>query len=79
MDQTISAAEANRSFSRLLREVREEGRSFVVTSHGTPVARLVPCATDVARETAREALLSRLAAQPAVEIGRWARDELYER
>ena len=80
MDQAITAAEANRSFSRLLREVREEGRSFVVTSHGTPVAKLVPCAaTDAARETARLALLSRLAAQPVVEIGRWSRDELYER
>lgn len=80
MDHTISAAEANRSFSRLLREVREEGRSFLVTSHGTPVARLVPCAAkDAARETARLAFLTRLAAQPVVEIGRWSRDELYER
>lgn len=80
MEQAVSAAEANRSFSRLLREVREEGRSFLVTSHGTPVAKLVPCATGhAARETARQALLARLAAQPAVDIGRWSRDELYER
>ena len=40
MDQAITAAEANRQFSRLLGEVRE-GASYVVTSHGKPVARMV--------------------------------------
>jgi prevent-host-death family protein len=80
MDQRISAAEANRAFSRLLREVREDGRSFVVTAHGTPVARIVPCdAADAARDAARVALLARLDAQPVVDVGRWSRDELYER
>jgi len=79
MDQAISAAEANRSFSRLLREVRD-GRSFVVTAHGRPVARIVPChEADQAREKARSALLLRLAGQPVVDIGPWTRDELYER
>jgi prevent-host-death family protein len=79
MDQTISAAEANRSFSRLLREVRD-GRSYVVTAHGKPVARIVPCQeADQAREKARAALLQRLAGQPVVDIGPWTRDELYER
>ncbi len=79
MDEPVSAAEANRTFSRLLRGVRE-GRSYVVTSHGHPVARLVPIvAADGARLAAREALLSRLERQPAVDIGRWLRDELYER
>ncbi len=80
MDEAISAADANRSFSRLLREVREEGRTFVVTSHGKPVAKLAPCgAAEAGREAARAALLVRLAAQPAVDVGRWSRDELYER
>jgi len=79
MDQPIPAAEANRHFSRLLREVRD-GRSYVVTAHGKPVARIVPCtAADAARGTARAALLQRLAAQPAIDIGRWTRDALYER
>jgi antitoxin (DNA-binding transcriptional repressor) of toxin-antitoxin stability system len=60
--------------------VREEGRSVVVTSHGTPAAKLVPCAaTDAVRDAARQALLSHLAAQPVVEIGRRSRDELHER
>lgn len=79
MDQPIPAAEANRHFSRLLREVRD-GRSYVVTAHGKPIARIVPCtAADAARATARTALLRRLAAQPAIDIGPWTRDALYER
>jgi prevent-host-death family protein len=79
MDQAISAAEANRCFSRLLREVRE-GRTYVVTAHGKPVARIVPChEADAAREKARVALLKRLEGQPVADIGPWTRDELYER
>ena len=80
MYQLISAAEANRAFSRLLREVREEGRRFVVTSHGEQVAQIGPCsAAETGRKSAREALLARLVAQPVQDIGRWSRDELYER
>ena len=40
MDKIVSAAEANREFSSLLRGVRE-GQTFVVTSHGKPVARMI--------------------------------------
>jgi prevent-host-death family protein len=80
MDTAISAADANRAFSRLLREVREEGRSFVVTAHGKPVARLVPCdAADATRGAARAELLARLSSQPVADVGRWSRDDLYER
>ncbi|MEA2741204.1 MAG: hypothetical protein QOH05_4511 [Acetobacteraceae bacterium] len=79
MDQAISAAEANRAFSRLLREVRE-GHSYVVTAHGKPVARIVPCdQADAERRIARSTLLHRLAGQPAIDIGPWTRDALYER
>jgi prevent-host-death family protein len=78
MDETISAADANREFSRLLRGVRE-GNSYVVTSHGRPVARIVPFAeTRAAREKARQDLLDRLRSQPVVNAGRWTRDELYD-
>lgn len=48
MDQPISAAEANRSFSGLLRAVRQ-GQGFVVTAHGRPVARIAPCNDDADR------------------------------
>ena len=79
MDQAISAAEANRRFSHLLREVRD-GRSYVVTAHGKPVARIVPCDdADAARATARADLMRRLGAQTATDIGPWTRDELYGR
>jgi antitoxin (DNA-binding transcriptional repressor) of toxin-antitoxin stability system len=51
-----------------------------VTAHGKPIARIVPCTqADAARAAARSALLQRLAAQPAIDIGRWTRDELYGR
>jgi len=78
MEETISAAEANRKFSLLLRGVRA-GRRYVVTSHGRPVARLVPADEDqVGRSAARAALYSRLKKQRAIQAGRWTRDELYE-
>jgi prevent-host-death family protein len=79
MDQPISAAEANRSFSRILRDVRG-GQSYVVTAHGKPVARIIPCReADAVRATARAALLRRLEGQPVSDIGPWNRDELYKR
>ena len=80
MDDAISAADANRSFSSLLRRVRE-GRSVVVTSHGKPVAKIVPIGEADARtaQGARAALLTRLRDEPVVKVGRWTRDELYER
>lgn len=79
MDQPISAAEANRSFSRILQDVRG-GQSYVVTSHGKAVARIIPCGEmDASRIAARGALLRRLVAQPVSTIGPWNRDELYDR
>jgi prevent-host-death family protein len=77
MEKAISAAEANRKFSQVLREVRE-GQSYVVTSHGKPVARIAPV-QETRSEQAKDRLLRRLRAQPARNIGRWTRDELYER
>jgi prevent-host-death family protein len=75
MEEAVSAAEANRRFSLLLRGVRE-GRSFVVTSHGKPVARIVPVGP-YEGAGARAALLARLEKQPVVAAGPWTRDELY--
>lgn len=78
MERLVSAADANRKFSKLLRAVRE-GESYVVTSHGRAVARIVPPERD-SRVTrgARTALLKRLRSEPVVKIGRWSRDDLYE-
>jgi len=78
MDKRVSAADANRKFSQLLRTVRQ-GRSYVVTDHGKPVAKIVPVtAHDDIRLGARKALFARLRSQPVMDIGRWTRDELYE-
>lgn len=78
VDEAISAADANRRFSFLLRGVRA-GRSYVVTSHGKPVARIIPAGKhDDIASSARSALLSRLEKQPVIKAGRWTRDELYE-
>ena len=78
MEETVSAAEANRQFSKLLRGVRD-GTSYVVTSQGRPVAKLVPVDEEaIAREQARERLFARLRSQPVRNIGRWTRDELYD-
>jgi len=78
MERVVSAADANRKFSKLLRAVRE-GQSYVVTSHGQAVAKIVPAdkSGGIARG-ARATLLKRLRSEPAVTIGRWSRDELYE-
>lgn len=79
MDRIISATKANRSFSRILRDVRGD-QSYVVTTHGKPVARIIPCGKiDLAREVARSALFQRLAGQKVSDTGRWTRNELYER
>lgn len=75
----VSASQANRSFSALLRQVAQ-GRSFTVESHGRPVATIAPA--DTARESfskARRVLLARLAGQSASgEPRSWHRDELYD-
>jgi antitoxin (DNA-binding transcriptional repressor) of toxin-antitoxin stability system len=51
-----------------------------VTSHGKPVARISPIDLKTEqREGAKAGLLKRLRSQPVIKIGRWTRDELYNR
>lgn len=78
MEKAVSAAYANRNFSKLLRAVRE-GHSYAVTSHGKAVAKIVPVEENggVTRG-ARAALIKRLRSEAIVIIGRWRRDELCE-
>ena len=78
MEKIVSAAEANRRFSEVLRGVRE-GDSYVVTSHGRPIAKITPIRhEDAFRDKAKEILLRRLRSQKAMNAGKWTRDELYE-
>jgi len=76
MEKAISAADANRKFSQLLREVRE-GRTYIVTSHGRPVARISPV-EEQRRSKAKAELLAHLADQPIRRVGGWKRDNLYD-
>ncbi|OWK25775.1 prevent-host-death protein [Rhizobium yanglingense] len=78
MEEAVSAADANRKFSLILRSVRE-GHSYVVTSHGRPVARIIPAdRRENVATGARNALLSRLERQSVMNAEPWTRDELYE-
>lgn len=77
MRNAVSASEANRSFSRILREV-EGGATITVTSHGRPVARIVPVDAEEPTSEARDRLMARLRSQPITVIGPWTRDELYD-
>lgn len=78
MEKAISVADANRKLAQVLREVRQ-GHSYVVTSHGRAVARIVPVNGDhTTAKDARSLLLSRLRSEPVVNVGRWKRDDLYE-
>jgi antitoxin (DNA-binding transcriptional repressor) of toxin-antitoxin stability system len=74
----VSATEANRSFSALLREV-VRGQTFTVLSHRRPVATLDPASASRAGMAAsRRVLLVRLASQTASREPRtWRREELY--
>ena len=77
IEDAVSAADANRRFSEILRKVRD-GSSVTVTSHGKPVARIVPISPHDTSDGARAALLARLRAEPVATIGPWSREELYE-
>lgn len=77
----ISAADANRHFSKLLGRVRA-GEEVVITSRGKPVARLVPSAPDERAEAKRQErvrrLFHRLRTQPGQPFLPYDRDELYD-
>jgi prevent-host-death family protein len=82
---TIPAAEANRSFSKLLRAARE-GTRITITSHGEPVAEMGPVSNHQADDTERQRiaqahrrLIERLESQTPVVVGPWTRQDLYER
>lgn len=76
--KTISAADANRHFSTLLRDVAT-GEVITVLSRGKPVATISPAGRENSqRETAKLSLLKRLHQQKPTGVRSWTRDELYE-
>jgi prevent-host-death family protein len=78
MDKLISAADAKREFSQLLKNVRR-GHSYVVTSHGKSIAKICPIdEAERIKTRARTALLVRLRRQSVTKAVSWTRDELYQ-
>ena len=76
--KTISAAEANRHFSEVLREATR-GQTILITSRGKPVATLGPASgRPQVRTAARNALLARLGKRKASGARRWVRADLYD-
>lgn len=57
MSKEFSIYDAKAKLSALVREVRESGRSFVITVHGKPAAELRP----VDRNTPRQTIAERIA------------------
>ena len=78
--KTVTAAEANRQFSAMLREVAQGGR-VMVTSRGKPVATIEPVrrAGTASAGAAKRRLLEHLATVKPVGKRKWVRDELYDR
>ena len=74
--RTITASDANRNFSGLLRDVAS-GESILIVSRGTPVAKISPVDEKTNGTAARESLLLRLSAQKATGRRDWIRNELY--
>ncbi len=76
--KTITAANANRGFSKLLREVRK-GEEVTILSRGTPVAKIISVHQETLQKNAmKNLLLTRLKAQAVTGSRNWTRDELYD-
>jgi prevent-host-death family protein len=78
--KTVTASEANRQFSAMLRDVAQ-GERITVTSRGKPVATIEPVRRQgkTARGgAAKRRLFDRLAQVSARGTRRWTRDELYD-
>jgi len=78
--KTVTASEANRQFSAVLRSVAQ-GERVTVTSRGVPVATIEPVRRQrkPARPgAAKRRLLDRLAAVHPTGARQWTRGELYD-
>ncbi|MFH2129500.1 MAG: type II toxin-antitoxin system prevent-host-death family antitoxin [bacterium] len=76
--KTVTAAEANRRFSAVLREV-SQGEEMTIVSRGKPVATIGPVKTDSPeRRVAIENLINRLKKREISGSRNWTRNELYD-
>ncbi|WNJ90447.1 type II toxin-antitoxin system prevent-host-death family antitoxin [Bosea sp. 685] len=81
MVKTVSAAQANREFSKLM-QIAEAGEEVVVTSRGKPKVKIVRADdTDSEMERRQKAfdeLTRRLNSQTAQNLPRATRDDMYD-
>jgi prevent-host-death family protein len=75
--KTVTASDANRHFSQILKSV-SRGEAVTVVSRGTAVAQIIPAQPAGGGENARQRLVERLHSQPATGTRDWRRDELYD-
>jgi prevent-host-death family protein len=79
---SVGAREANRSFSKILREA-ESGKTVTITRNGKPVARLEPALARPTSGKAREKAIARMVElmEKGLDFGgrRFTRDEMHER
>lgn len=76
--KTITAANANRNFFNLLREVNK-GEEVMILSRGTPVAKITSIKAEAVRKKSMKSiLLARLKAQRVTRERTWIRNELYD-
>lgn len=79
----VSAAEANRHFSKILRDV-QAGETIIVTSRGKPVAEIVrhqpvDAESEIERRTRlRREFLEELSKRPVLNLPKMTRDDFYD-
>jgi prevent-host-death family protein len=77
MERAITASDANQRFSEMLRAV-QGGDTFVVTSRGRPVARVVSVDEPADQKQKIAELLDFVRTLPVRHAGDWRREDLYE-
>ena len=81
MVKTVSAAQANREFSKLMK-LAECGERVVVTSRGQPKVAIVPVESEDAQKAKRreafEKLTKWLRSRPAQNFPKLTRDDFYD-
>jgi len=75
----VTATEANRHFSEILKKA-SEGEEIQIESRGKLIAELTPVRkADKSQLSARQCLFERLRKSETVVVGDWSREDLYDR
>jgi prevent-host-death family protein len=78
---TVGAREANRSFSKILKEA-ESGKTVTITRNGKPVAQLTPAQTPPSAKKRKKSMAKLMALlEKGYDLGGgpYPRDEMHER